>query len=228
MLRSALDNDGNVVFADGAKSSLNYYCPTCSEPLRLKKGLIRAPHFFHLARTPECRMSEKTYLHALIQEILFHRLPCEEKYLEKGFPEIGRIADLVSFDMQAVFEVQISPIDVREMHRRRIDYAKEALSIVWILHERRFGKKVIDYPIYYLTDIDDEGVGRVFDPMTGPIDIRFALRLKDPIASYRAGQIYFRGDRIWEALEGGLQLKKHSLKSRYRAFLLRFAKGLTD
>lgn len=220
MQRYAFDENGLSVCADGAKSRATYYCPTCSEPLRLKRGSRRRAHFFHLARTPACRLSEKTYLHALIQEWLFERLPGEEKYLERPFPRIGRIADLASFDLRAVFEVQISKITPQEMAARRDDYAREALSTVWILHERRF--KEINYPIYYLTDIDDEGRGSVYDPKTGLIDITCPLYLDAPLGLFQKGQIYFRGDRIWEMLAGRLPLPR----GRYYHWLLSVAKSL--
>ena len=220
MQRSALDENGTSIVADVATPQATYYCPTCSEPLRLKRGRVRRAHFFHLARTPACRLSQKTYLHALIQEWLLERLPGEEKYLERPFPQIGRIADLASFDLRAVFEVQISKITPEEMTARREDYAKEALSTVWILHERRF--KEIDYPLYYLTDIDDEGRGRIYDPQTGPIDITAALYLDAPLGPFRKGQIYFRGDRIWEMLAGRLPKPR----GRYYHWLLGVAKGL--
>jgi len=194
MQRFALDANGLSIAADSAALQATYYCPTCSEPLRLKRGRVRRAHFFHLVRTPACRLSEKTYLHALIQEWLLERLPGREKYLERPFPKIGRIADLASFDLRAVFEVQISKITLEEMFARRADYAKEGLSLVWIMHERRFTQ--IDYPIYYLTDIDDEGRGHIYDPKTGPIDITCSLCLDAALGPYKKGQIYFRGDRI--------------------------------
>lgn len=221
MQRRALDSNGISIDADEAKPHCTYYCPKCSEPLRLKRGRVRKAHFFHLARTPECRLSEKTYLHVLIQEWLFERLPGEEKYLERPFPKIGRIADLASFDLHAVFEVQISKITSEEMAARCDDYAKEALSTVWILHERRFQK--IDYPIYYLTDIDDEGRGGIYDPMTGSIDVTCALYLDASIGPFKRGQIYFRGDRIWEMLAGRLPKPR----GRYYHWLVRFGESLT-
>lgn len=220
MQRSALDENGALIGADIAQLQATYYCPTCSEPLRLKRGRVRRAHFFHLARTPECRLSEKTYLHALIQEWLLEKIPGEEKYLERPFPAIGRIADLASFDLRAVFEVQISKITIKEMAKRREDYAKEALSTVWILHERRFKK--IDYPIYYLTDIDDEGRGGIYDPKTGPIDITCPLYLDATLGPYKKGQIYFRGDRVWELLAGRIPKPR----GRYYHWLLGFAKSL--
>lgn len=222
MQRFALDENGLSIDADAAKPQKSYYCPTCSEPLRLKRGPLRKAHFFHLARTPACRLSEKTYLHAQIQEWLLERLPGVEKYLERPFPRIGRIADIASFDLRAVFEVQISKITPEEMAARREDYAKEALSTVWILHERRF--KQIDYPLYYLTDIDDEGRGLIYDPKTGPIDITQPLYLDAPLGPFKKGQIYFRGDQIWEILEGRLP-KPYG---RYYHWLLRLAKSLAN
>lgn len=218
---TALDKNGAFIDAAAAVAHKTYYCPTCSEPLRLKRGRVRRAHFFHLACTPACRQSEKTYLHALIQEWLFERLPGEEKYLERPFPEIGRIADLASFDLRAVFEVQISKITPEEMAARREDYAQEALSTVWIVHERRF--KEIDYPLYYLTDIDDEGRGHIYDSKTGPVDITSPLYLDAPLGPFKKGQIYFRGDRIWEMLAGRLPKPR----GRYYQWLLGVAKSLT-
>lgn len=218
MLARALDAEGMAVDAAAAESKHTYFCPQCSEPVRLKKGVVRAAHFFHIARTPECRLSQKTYLHALIQEMIYERLPSREKRLEHPFSSIARIADVVSFDQRAVFEVQISNIKVEEMKRRTRDYKKVALDTVWVLHERRFKK--VDYPLYYLTDIDDEGRGSIFDPLTGPIDITCCLRLDAPLHIYKAGQIYFRGDRIWKMLNGELVLEAISRRERYREWLL--------
>jgi competence CoiA-like predicted nuclease len=43
----ALDNNRSLIKPESAEKGNNYFCPACGEPVILKKGDVRVPHFAH-------------------------------------------------------------------------------------------------------------------------------------------------------------------------------------
>ena len=87
-----------------------------------------------------------------MQHHLYALLPRGETSIEKAFPEVGRIADVVWEEEHIVFEVQCSPISVEEIQRRNNDYASIGYRVVWLLDMRRFCKKKLSASEIFLQD----------------------------------------------------------------------------
>jgi len=73
---------------------------------------------------------------------------CPNALLECRFPHINRIADVLIG--QTVFEIQVSPITVSEVQERNHDYESQGLTIVWLLHDKRYNQKLLPYAEGYL------------------------------------------------------------------------------
>lgn len=132
--------NGHVpVLASEAVKQKNYHCPECHNLVRLRGGLHRQFHFYHLQARPSCRQHLKSLPHLQLQLHLKSLIP--NSSLEKPFPSIGRIAD-VSWDAQRiVFEIQCSPISEEEAKARCEDYSRAGYTAVWILYDRQFNRR---------------------------------------------------------------------------------------
>ena len=104
-----------ISFSEEALKGRDYRCPECHGRLRVKEGLHRRKHFFHLHPPIHCRQSKKSELHLTIQKVISASLPSGESFLEKRFPSIQRIADIVWEPKHLIFEVQCSPISLQEV-----------------------------------------------------------------------------------------------------------------
>lgn len=144
----------------------------CGKAVRLRGGEHRQDHFYHLKPDAACRQSQKSMTHLQVQWYLLNLLNGEDVALERRFPEISRIADVVWEDRKLVFEVQCSPIKKKEVEARNQDYGSIGYQVVWILHERRFLRRQVSaaevwlqgHPHYY-TNFDSEGVGEIYDQL---------------------------------------------------------------
>ncbi len=79
--------------------------------------------------------------HLRIQKQIQALLPPNEAFLERRFPQIGRIADLVWEPRKLIFEVQCSPITLKEVKQRKKDYESCGYRLIWILHDKRFNRR---------------------------------------------------------------------------------------
>ena len=160
--------NGTVLPASRAVAGVDYKCLECGQIVRLRAGSQRIRHFYHRRRTRRCRQSGKSLTHLRVQERLHALLPNSQ--LEHPFPSIGRIADLFWPEKNLIFEVQCSPIAAEEVAARNADYDRLGLTVVWILHDRRFNRRHLtaaehflhDKP-HYFTDIDSSGAGTFYD-----------------------------------------------------------------
>ncbi|GEM_PF-3584437 len=168
----ALTIENEVVAANDALKKTEYSCMECGKPVRLRGGRHRQDHFYHLRPDPSCKQSQKSMRHLQVQLYLHRLLSDGEVALERRFPTISRIADVVWEDRKLVFEVQCSPITQQEVEARNRDYALLGYQVVWLLHERRFSGKQVsaaeqwleDHPHYY-TNFDEEGRGKIYDQL---------------------------------------------------------------
>lgn len=191
---TGLTLEGEKVDARAAARGTTYLCPECATGLRVRKGLYRRPHFYHIAQTRPCQLGGKTEQHIQTQLFLQKRLQGAE--LEVIFPVIGRIADLVWEKEKLIFEVQCSPISAEEVLQRNSDYGSVGYQVVWIFHEKKFNQRrlseaeiaILRSP-HYFTDMDSRGVGGIYDQ---PAEVRQGVRLKrlaqlevDPARVYR-------------------------------------------
>ena len=86
----ALDKNQMLVSAKEAIKNQDYYCLECKETLRVKKGICRQSHFFHLNIVSQCIRVKKSKIHLDIQRHIQKVLPKGECSLEKSFPYIVR------------------------------------------------------------------------------------------------------------------------------------------
>lgn len=165
----AYNEKQQIIFAHQAQKHIDYFCLECKGALRLRSGLHRQKHFYHLAPTKNCRQNGKSMEHLQNQCFIKSRLG-EGCLLEHPFPQLGRIADCVWPEKKIVFEVQCSPITQEEVSQRNKDYASQGYQVVWILHDERFSQRrlcaaelwLVDHP-HYFTNINALGKGFVYD-----------------------------------------------------------------
>lgn len=108
--------------------------------------------------------------HRIIQLAIKKALAPQEVWVEKNFPQIGRIADVAWPAQKIVFEIQYSPISAREVRERNHDYRKIGYTVIWILHERRFNRayltpaeRLLRSQTHYFTNINSLGHGEIYD-----------------------------------------------------------------
>ena len=139
----ALNKKKHIVLAEHASKGKDYFCPECFKPVRLRKGPMRRPHFFHKAKRKACRQFKKSWTHLQIQLHILNLLPKDQAILEKPFPEIKRVADVVWITQGIVFEIQCSPISLIECQERNADYRSLGLTTVWILQDHKFNRRFL-------------------------------------------------------------------------------------
>lgn len=166
----ALEESLQPVTAVKALRQKDYLCPECRGKVRLRRGLHKQPHFFHLKENTRCFQHRKSLSHLQTQMKILSILPQGEAAMEKPFPSIGRIADVAWEEKQLVFEVQCSPISSSEVKERNQDYGKLGYQVVWLLHQKTFNKKkmsaaevFLDRCPHYFTDINAKGEGHIYD-----------------------------------------------------------------
>lgn len=166
----ALTQEGKRILASMAEKHHDYSCIECDGRVRLRGGIHRKNHFYHLQPNKNCRLNGKGIIHLLIQQQLFERLPSNECSLELNFPSIKRIADVAWVPHKIIFEIQCSPISAEEVKQRNRDYKSLGWEVVWILHDRRFNQyrlsgaeEVLSFKPHYFTNINREGEGCIYD-----------------------------------------------------------------
>lgn len=123
-----------------------FQCPACQNPVNLRLGEVRIPHFAHVSNV-NCQVdSEHESLYHLKGKIqMFHwlkqqNITCE---LEKYFPSIRQRADLytkIGLNKYAI-EFQCSPITIPLIKNRTDGYYKENLIPIWILGSKLLTRK---------------------------------------------------------------------------------------
>ncbi len=196
----ALDENGHSIEASIASKQYNYKCMECFGPVRVRSGLIRQPHFFHLERPENCRQHGKSLEHLTIQLHLQQALPPGDAILEMRFPSINRIADVAWLSQKLVFEVQCSPISPLEIQERTFQYAKVGYQVVWIFHDQQFnrnrksGAEGVCRKPYYYTNMTGEGDGFIYDQMKKKFKgVKYPIDLSKP-KRFSSGTLYFQGD----------------------------------
>lgn len=142
----------DIVDAYDADAKIDYTCLECQGKVRLRKGKLQIPHFYHLRATPSCRLYSKSERHLLIQIALQKQLPLSEAVLEKPFSAIGRIADVAWEKQRIVFEIQCSSIAKEEAQSRISEYGSLGYSVVWILDDRLFNQRRVSLAESFLRE----------------------------------------------------------------------------
>jgi len=161
-------SEGKIISATLAEKKMNYICLECEGLVRVRGGIHRQNHFYHPQSSSSCSQTGKSMVHLQVQCQLQKLISDVE--LEKPFPEIKRIADVVWESKKIIFEVQCSSIRAEEVADRNRDYGSLGYQVVWILHDHRFNQFRIsaaeeylqDHPHYY-TNMDMEGKGVIYD-----------------------------------------------------------------
>lgn len=166
----AIDENGLPIASNHADKQCNYRCYECKGIVRLRSGIHRRKHFYHVNATPACRLNGKSLVHLQVQCFVQSVLPQDESALEVPFPDIQRIADIVWESKKIVFEIQCSPISRDEVLARNKDYRQAGYQVIWILHENRYNRKkvssaelALSNSPYYYTNIDRDGNGMIYD-----------------------------------------------------------------
>lgn len=230
----ALDEASNLVFATKASPFQKYRCLECRGLVQRKAGLHKQPHFCHLGRAPQCRLHSKSIDHLVLQARLKEAIADLE--MERPFPSILRIADLVWERHKTVFEIQCSLLSPAETEKRRRDYAREGYHLVWLLDDRLFNKKKLRIAedllrreagyfislkkslVYDQHELIAEGT-RLYKGPPLPTDLSKPLRLPaalPPLPQLQARSALFLGDLLDRTLRSSAYLQR-LLKSE-RAF----------
>lgn len=108
--------------------------------------------------------------HTAIQHSIVKKLP--EAEIEKRFPQVGRIADVVYFPKKIIFEIQYSSISLSEVQKRNHDYNSLGFQVIWIMHDRHYNQKILKPAELYLrknlslyTSITPFGQGFFYDQL---------------------------------------------------------------
>jgi competence protein CoiA len=211
----ALD-ENRPCFAREAVRGKNYRCPECSAPLKVRGGLHRQLHFFHQSGSSHCRQNQKSLNHLQLQLFLCSKLSGSQ--MERSFPEIGRIADVAWEERKIIFEIQCSPISLKEAEERCADYGRLGYSVVWLLHDARFNRAKMSAAevflrggVSYFTNFDKQGKGEIYDQfdlcraarrrIKGPplsIDLSRPLKKEftNPLPFRPTWPLFFEGDLL--------------------------------
>lgn len=168
----ALDEKGLPTSADQAAKQLDYFCLECSSVVRVRGGIHRRNHFYHMHPDRICRQNGKSLTHLQVQCYIRDQLPSGECVLERRFADIGRIADVAWESEKIIFEIQCSPITAEEIEARNRDYAQIGYEVVWILHDARYNRwrmtaaeNALMISPHYYTNIGAEGRGMIYDQL---------------------------------------------------------------
>lgn len=164
----ALDRENSLVSAASAQKQQDYICLECSSLVRIRKGVHRQAHFYHLQPNHRCTLHAKGMVHISLQQHLKALIP--ELELEWRFPAIQRIADAAWHAHKIVFEIQYSPITAQELQSRIASYHSIGYALVWIFHDQRYNQKKLtsaedaahSVP-HYFSNMDARGNGIIYD-----------------------------------------------------------------
>ena len=137
----AFDDKDRLIPANSAHKHHNYFCPGCKNAVRLRAGLYRRHHYYHVSGEKKCNGKGKGIKHLQLQHYLQKLIPNDDGILEKNFPAINRTADVVWEKEKIIFEIQCSSISADEVEARNYDYQSLSYTVIWILHDHRFNKK---------------------------------------------------------------------------------------
>lgn len=111
-------------------------------------------------------------LHKNVQHEIVRRLEGQKVSIEKSFKAIRRVADVYWHEKKIVFEVQCSNLTLSEAIERTKDYQSIGITVIWLLHDKTFNRKIISRAERYLrmnkalyTNIDGLNEGAIYDQM---------------------------------------------------------------
>lgn len=224
----AIDAEGVLQHALRAKKQFDYRCLECGNSVRLRSGMHRQAHYYHLQPNTHCSQHAKGMVHLLLQHHLKSMIP--EAQMECRFPAISRIADIAWHAHKVVFEIQCSPIAAAELLARTNNYLSIGYRTVWIFHDQRYNQEKLSaaedvaqrFP-HYFSNMDAEGNGTIYD--------QFALidngvrRVRLPCMTIDPSEIQCLPS-MRDALLSACEKYPHSLWKRVSAWPVSFAGDL--
>ena len=166
----AIDSSASLILAENAHKHHDYRCIECSQIVRLRRGIHRKAHFFHIQPNRICKQHGKGMPHLMLQQFVKNILPEEEAQIECPFPTINRIADVAWHSKKLIFEIQCSPISKEEIKQRNENYTSIGYQVIWIFHDERYNQSRLsaaelllsNHP-HYFSDMNGEGIGKIYD-----------------------------------------------------------------
>ncbi len=114
-----------------------YRCPNCQEPVVLKVGTKKRPHFAHRTLCTATASDSESQEHLLAKQLLKDWLitqGADAVGCEKRFIDINRVADLY-FEYRGeryVLEIQKSHLSETTFKSRTLDYESKRIQVIWI------------------------------------------------------------------------------------------------
>lgn len=149
-------------------SKVNFTCPSCQAPVRLKQGQIVRAHFAHVSKEACSGYWEnESAQHLSLKSSLYSWSKKEARVeLEKVLPQIQQVADLLVED-KLVLEVQCSSLPISRLVERTKAYQGAGYRVFWLLGKQLWlGERLTDLQRqclyfsqrlgFYLWEVDDE------------------------------------------------------------------------
>jgi competence protein CoiA len=110
-----------------------YFCPACKQPVYIKNGRIKLPHFAHFAESSCSFYTEaETQEHLALKQVFANW--CEQQQLpyevEKFLPALNQRPDLLIGNL--AIEIQCSPLSIQRLIERTKCYQKHGYQPLWI------------------------------------------------------------------------------------------------
>lgn len=152
---TALNQDGQLITLQGeARNSAirlrkqkKFYCPICKEPLMLKAGPVKIPHFSHRHRS-QCtgaasEPESPRHLKGKLDLFEWCKISRLDASLELYLPDIKQRPDLLvkSGGKQYAIEFQCTPISVQTVEKRSMRYLLSGIKPIWIVGGPPFHKR---------------------------------------------------------------------------------------
>ncbi|WP_223877254.1 competence protein CoiA [Lactiplantibacillus pingfangensis] len=158
----AEDARQQLIMADSAKRQVNYWCPGCHAPVRLKHGTVMVAHFAHQANEACDTFSEgETAEHLLGKQQLaaWFAAAGYTVQIEARLPEIHQRPDVLvrlGEGQPLALEFQCSPIALEQLTQRTQGYRDHGYRVLWLLgspyqHRLRTNSNALKFLQYYAT-----------------------------------------------------------------------------
>ncbi|MGX7243510.1 competence protein CoiA [Enterococcus quebecensis] len=116
-----------------------YFCPVCHDPVRIKNGRVKLPHFSHY-RNSTCSiyLNGETEEHLVLKKVFAKW--CEKQSidyeLEKHLPALNQRPDLLIGNL--AIEIQCSSLSTQKLVERTQSYQKHGYVPIWICGKKLF------------------------------------------------------------------------------------------
>jgi competence protein CoiA len=126
------------VIAEKANKKEKYTCPGCLEPVVLKRGIYKIPHFAHQANAKCQQFSESETVEHLQGKLeLAKMLDRFGKVSIEGVLHATRqrpdVLVTLRDERRIAIEFQCSPISFEHLKKRTTEYEQHGITVIWIL-----------------------------------------------------------------------------------------------